>query len=428
MPRADLRTPANKDFGKPGVTYPWGDLAYPSVVVEKDGRQNQTPPAFLGAYSDNGTNYTAALLTGISKPPGDNQNANQTLRYETLPGPELIHKGFDIDSGASPNRVVRQKVALPASPVPLDNTPRTFDGLVMYPQDSSVEPIDSITGWKVTTYLDLPGPELIRKGYDLDTGAPTRVVRQKVTLPASPTAQGATRVFDGITMEAQDSYVEPTVDSVTGWLVTTYQQLPTALITVYDQDEETLINVVTSYRVVGYPITPPTPTLGIIINYKKIDSQKALEITRDYTAFLDYSYTEQRFSADTFPALFDYTQYEYTDACGPFSQIRASFSTSVQTTTVISFHDGPESIDGLTLIPKTLQLGRGVQISADVLVDSGSFQYEGNCTGLVTFTGSTPDYTTYTTMIMGSSQLKTGESVLWKARIWRTTRVYQIFL
>lgn len=362
MPRADLRTPANKDFGKPGVSFPWGNMAYPTVTEQHDENRSATRKPFLQAYNGAGSNFISALLTGVSVSEGDSQNVNVSYRWETLPGPELI-----------------------------------------------------------------------RKGYDLDTGAMTRVVRQKVSLPTYPTANGATRVFpingSGGTASfvSQDSYVDP-IDDITGWLVTTYQVIPTELITVYDQDEETLVNVRTTYRVVGYPITPPTPTTGIIINYKKIDSQKALEITRDFTAFLAYSYTEQRFSADTFPALFDYTQYEWSDACGAFSQIRASFSTSVQTTTVITYDSSPQAIAGLTLIPKTLQLGRGVQISADVLVDSGNFIYSGTCTGTVTFGASSPDYSTYVGSIMGSSQLKAGESVLWKARIWRTTRVYQQYL
>lgn len=359
MPRADIRTQANSDFGKDGVTFPWGDLAYPRIVLTMSPRQNQSYKAFLSAYDGaDAANWTNTKLVSVSSPtPGDNQQNNVRYAWERLPGVELI-----------------------------------------------------------------------RKGYDQETGAPTRVVRQRVALPTAPTALGASRTFDTIGMFAQDSYVEPESE-VVGTLVTVYQQLPTAVLTTYDNDEETLVSVKTTYQVVALSgITAPSSTTGIIINYKKIDSQKALKITRDFTNFLSFTYAEQRFSADTFPALFDYTVYEFTDACGAFSNIRASFSTRVQTSIAISYSNAVDPVAGLTLIPKTLQLGRGVQISANVLVDAGSFTYVGNCTGTVTWDASSPDYTTYVGTIQGTSQIIAGESTLWKALIWRTLRVSQVML
>ncbi len=274
----------------------------------------------------------------------------------------------------------------------------------------------------------LPGVELIRKGYDQETGAPTRVVRQRVALPTAPTALGNARTFDTIAMFAQDSYVEPESE-VVGTLVTVYMQLPTSILTTYDNDEETLIPVRTDYQVVALSsISAPGQTTGIIINYKKIDSQKALKITRDFTGFLSFSYTEQRFSADTFPALFDYTVYTFTDACGAFSNIRASFSAKVQTLITISYTNTVTPISGLTLIPKTLQLGRGVQISANVLVDAGTYTYTGNCTATVTWDASDPSYSDYINTIQGTFQVVGGESTLWKARIWKNLSVTQLML
>lgn len=359
MPRADIRTQAGSDFGKDGVTFPWGDLAYPRIVMTMSPRQNQPFKEFLSAYDGaDAANWTSTKLVSVSSPtPGDNQQNNVRYAWERLPGVELI-----------------------------------------------------------------------RKGYDVETGAPTRVVRQRVALPTAPTALGNARTFDTIAMFAQDSYVEPESE-VVGTLVTVYQQLPTTILTVYSQDEETGVVVSTAYQVVAMPVSPPTPTPGILISFQKIDSQKALKITRDFTGFLSYTITEQRFSADTFPALFDYTLYTWLDQCGAFSNIRGSFSAKVQTQVAISYSTAVVPVAGLTLIPKTLQLGRGVQISSQVLVDTGSYTYSGgSCSATVSWVGSTPDFTTYTSSIMNTQQVVAGESTLFKAGLFKTLTVSQLML
>lgn len=359
MPRADIRTQAGSDFGKDGVTFPWGDLAYPRITMTIAARQNQAYKAFLSAYDGaDATNWTSVKLVSVASPtPGDNQQNNVRYAWERLPGVELI-----------------------------------------------------------------------RKGYDVETGAPTRVVRQRVALPASPTTLGAARTFDAIGMFAQDSYVEPESE-VVGTLVTVYQQLPTAILITYDNDEETLVSVKTTYEVVSLSgISAPGSTTGIIINYKKIDSQKALKITRDFTNFLSFTYSEQRFSADTFPALFDFNVYVWLDACGAFSNIRGAFSAKVQTRITISYTNAVTSVAGLTLIPKTLQLGRGVQISSQVLVDAGSYTYTGTCTATVSWDASSPDYSTYLASVQNSFQVAAAESTLWKALIWKNLSVEQFYL
>lgn len=359
MPRADIRTQANSDFGKDGVTFPWGDLGYPRIVMTISARQNQQYKAFLSAYDGaDASNWTNTKLVSVSSPtPGDNQQNNVRYAWERLPGVELI-----------------------------------------------------------------------RKGYDLESGAPTRVVRQRVALPTAPTALGNARTFDGIPMFAQDSNVEPESE-VVGTLTTVYQQLPTTVLTTFDNDEETLVSVKTTYQIVALSsITAPSSTTGIIVNYKKIDSQKALKITRDFTNFLAFTYSEQRFSADTFPALFDYTKYFWSDQCGAFSQIRASFSSKVQTRITISYSNAVTAVAGLTLVPVTLQLGKGVQISSNVLVDAGSFLYTGNCTGTVSWDASSPDYSTYISTIQNTFQITAAESTLWKALIWRNLSVEQYYL
>lgn len=359
MPRADIRTQSNTDFGKDGTTFPWGDLAYPRIVMSLSERQNQSRKPFLSVYNGaDSANWTNCLLVGVdSGTPGDNQQNNVKYVWERLPGVELI-----------------------------------------------------------------------RKGYDVETGAPTRVVRQRVALPTAPTALGNARTFDTIAMFAQDSYVEPESE-VVGTLVTVYQQLPTTILTVWDQEEDSQVWVSTSYQVVALStVATSTPVPGILINFKKIDSQKALKITRDFTAYLAYTVTEQRFSADSFPALFDYLVYSFLDACGAFSNIRGAFSAKVQTSVAISYSTTVVPVAGLTLIPKTLQLGRGVQISSQVLVDAGSYTYTGACTATVTWDASSPDFTTYTSSIQNTMQVVAGESTLFRAGLFKTLTVSQLML
>lgn len=211
-------------------------------------------------------------------------------------------------------------------------------------------------------------------------------------------------------------------------VVRVYQTLPGAVLTEYDQDDETQVNVVTTYQIVAAPVSSPTQTNGILISYRKIDSQKSLKIVRDFTAFLSFSFDEQKFGADTFPALLDFSTYSFTDACGAFSQLRSQFSAKTQIRTHVSYTATKQTYAGLQLLPKSLMLGRGFQINQSVLVDDYTFTYVGTCTGTVSGFGSTPNYSTYVGSILGTEQLVAGESVLWKAGIYRNTQVFEIML
>lgn len=96
--RADLRTPAGSDFGKPAVNYPFDDIAYPQVVESHDKRQNQSLPAFLSQHNRSDL-YPSCLLTKIEGPAGDNQNINVTFTWETLPGPWIPFTRYDDELG-----------------------------------------------------------------------------------------------------------------------------------------------------------------------------------------------------------------------------------------------------------------------------------------------------------------------------------------
>lgn len=294
-------------------------------------------------------------------------------------------------------------------------------------EDTGDPRIDSLYVRVRRIYETLPGPELIRKGYDVPTGAKTRIVKQRVVTATAVTVLGTSRVFDGVTMYAQDSYFEPDT-SVVGTLVTVYQVLPTAVLTVYDQDEKTQVNVATSYQVVAMPVSAPSQTQGILITYQKIDSQKALKITRDFTEFLNFTYEEQRFAADSFPDLWDYTQFFWTNGCGAFSEERSAFSAHAQTRTEVTFDTSAQVIAGLVIKPQTLKLGHAVNLT-NILVDAGSIIYaEPDCAATTSFAASDPSYTDYVDNIQNTEQLIAGESVLWRAGLWMTTKVYEIML
>lgn len=225
-----------------------------------------------------------------------------------------------------------------------------------------------------------------------------------------------------------ESTGDPRIDSLYVKVVRVYETLPGAILTEYDQEDETQVNVKTTYQVVANPVSAPSATNGILITYRKIDSVKSLKITRDFTAFLTFSFDEQKFGADDFPGLLDFTTYIYTDECGAFSQLIPRRSLKTQIRTHVTYTASKQTIAGLVLTPKSLMLGKGFQINQSVLVDDYTYTYTGTCSGTASGTGSDPTYTDYITTIQGTEQLVAGESVLWKAGIFRNTYVYEIML
>lgn len=236
----------------------------------------------------------------------------------------------------------------------------------------------------------------------------------------------------GLSVEYQAAYpshkfrwiqiVQP--DQLVYWI---YEQLPGVVYTEYDQDEETLGLITTDYQVVARSaVTAPTEVPGQITTYKKIDDQHFMKIVR--TISLPTTFTEQRIAAHTFPALFNYLSYFWSDDCGAFSQIRSALSAQVKTVATISFTSTVQSFTPLTLLPRSLMLGKGFQIHEDVLVDAGTYFYTGVCTDSVSFDASVPSYSDYLASIQNTLQILAGESVQWKARLYRNTKVEAIYL
>ncbi len=197
------------------------------------------------------------------------------------------------------------------------------------------------------------------------------------------------------------------------------------LLTEYDQDPETQALITTTYQVIDAgSISAPSIVNGQITRYKKIDQWRSMEIIETYS--LPDSYEEQRFMAHTFPSLWDFTTYNYSTACGPTGPIRQGFASMVQARLVISFTTSKDTIVGLVIQPNTIRLVHDV-INA-VLNDAGTLTYSGACSGPITFPASSPDFTTYTTTIQGTEQLISGESVLWRAGLYKNSRLYVTML
>lgn len=197
------------------------------------------------------------------------------------------------------------------------------------------------------------------------------------------------------------------------------------ILTEYDQDPETQALITTTYQVVdAATVSTPSIISGQITRYKKIDQWRSLMIIETYSLPADYE--EQRFMAHTFPSLWDWHTYVYNTPCGAVGPIRHGFSSMVQARLAISFSTSKQTITGLTLIPNTHHLVH--DIVAGVLNDVGVINYFGDCTGPVSLPASSPDYTTYNSTIRGTEQLISGESVLWKAGLYKNSRLYVTML
>lgn len=273
-------------------------------------------------------------------------------------------------------------------------------------------------------YYTLPGPILTSKQMsDAAQGTVTTITKQELV------ASAADYTPNFKTLEYKDVAIDSVRKERTLELFPSNQDFP-ALFD-YDIDEETEQTILTRYDIVdASTATTATISSGVVTKFKHIDRWRSMRIVTTYSTPANYN--EQRLGAYNFPTLFNYQSYTWSSECGAFIDettyaggLRASFSTMVRMKTVVSFSTTePSDINGLTLIPKTLILGKGVQLPNDLIVDAGSFTYIGTCSGTVAFGGSTPDYTTYLGTILGTEQLITGEWVKVKGGLWRITSVF----
>lgn len=122
MPRTDRRTKAPSVFGKPDVSYPYDDLAYPRVVEVYTVSQLRDKKAYLSPHP-NTELYPDLVLTEQDSEPGDNTDTTITEVYEKLPGPWMPFTRYDENLGPIQGR--RRTVANSGQTATLTATGKT---------------------------------------------------------------------------------------------------------------------------------------------------------------------------------------------------------------------------------------------------------------------------------------------------------------
>lgn len=275
---------------------------------------------------------------------------------------------------------------------------------------------DSIYFVAQRTYETLPGPWI----YDTSLAEDSEVVvtkrRHNISVNITPGESNSGGTLTKTTSKGITNYL--------AWEIVETRPLPGLVLTDYDQEPETQALITTTFQIVANPVSAPTPTPGVLVKVKHIDDYNSWLITETRSTPSGWTYQEN--AAFHFPSLFDYTQYSWTDSCGAFSTERAGFSCNVQMLIEVSFSNTVDEFTGLQLIPNTIELGKGINVSG-VLVDAGSLVYSGTCTGTITFPASSPSYSGYLALI-GTSQLVGGSSKKTKYGDFRTEQLFVTML
>lgn len=189
------------------------------------------------------------------------------------------------------------------------------------------------------------------------------------------------------------------------------------VVTDYDQDAQMQSLITTTFEIVdASAVSAPSITQGVIKRFKHLDKWRSLKIVETYATPADYS--EQKFSGQHFPKLFNAIYAD--DQCGVFLDSRGDFDAMVEIRIDISFGNYAQ-VSGLTLIPNTFAMF-AFKVT-DTLNDAVTLSATGDCTYTLEIPASSPSKSTYEGY--GSTlQLVSGECVLWKAGIFRTTKLY----
>ncbi len=287
------------------------------------------------------------------------------------------------------------------------------------PMQTQDQPIGSLYLMVTQKYWTLPGAEV--SSYELGTdaqGAGVDITRQKFATPDL-----GNYVPDFRTLAYSDKAINANVFVRN---LRTLHDPAFPILTEYDQDEETLTGITTTYQVVdASAVVAPSIVQGQITTFKKIDKWRSLKIVRVFD--LPAEYTEGEFGAWTRPFLFDFenaeTPYSVTDGCGAFGVRYSQQSILCPHKTVISFSTSRDTSEGLVFSMNAPLMGKYLNFQ-NIINDEFSFTYFGDCTGTVTVPASTPDFTAYVTTLQETFQLMAVQSKLWKALYYRTVKLY----
>jgi hypothetical protein len=281
------------------------------------------------------------------------------------------------------------------------------------------QPIGSLYLMVTQTYWTLPGATTYQLNYiDPDvqgSGSLTTVQKQTYNDQDAGT-------IDYLTLNAEFKPINVNVGEMTVRLAIEFPVL-----TEYDQDEETLALITTTYQVVdASTVVAPSVVQGVITSFKRLDKWRSLKIVR--TISLPSSYSESRFGAWSIPYLGDFNNltqpFFWSSACGTFLIRRSAFSTNLPMRTDVSFGTSRDTSEGLTILPQSPLLGNGVSFT-NIIMDDYILIYFGACAaGPFTLPASSPSFSTYVSTYQNVFTLMDVESVLWKAQMYKTTKLY----
>ncbi len=269
---------------------------------------------------------------------------------------------------------------------------------------------------QVEVFETLPGALLssTRLG---EHGVTETVTRQRVAAGSVSVAGGYLVTGDQIIADSKVVSVQ-TRSTVPSW----------PILTEYDQDPEMLSLITRTYQIVdATAVSAPSAVTGTVTEYRHMDKWRSLKVETTYST--PASYSEQRFMAYTFETML--RDYNWTEECGTFINAEWGKSLMVEARLAISFGTrktiGKSTSDFPALRVWTNTFRQGGFSISDVLNDADIITYTGTCVGCVEIPASSPSATAYAAYFNNTEQLVSGESVLWKAGIYKTSVLYIMF-
>lgn len=168
-------------------------------------------------------------------------------------------------SGAAATAIIQPATCVLVKEAATNNAPEPFNALYLV---------------VTRIYETLPGPELIKPGYDEETGARMRTVRQPAAVTPTLIARGAVRVFDGVTMYCVDSYFQST-DTVKGELVTVYMEKPPTRVELSSEKSvcPALMVFITGWSIPNPPFNTQGPYAGV--NFTQTAKRVAVSVEEE---------------------------------------------------------------------------------------------------------------------------------------------------
>lgn len=375
-----------------------------SITITGDG---------AGATAVARTQPVAAILVSQKKQelatddPLRNEFVNVLRVYETLPGPQLLTKSIGQD-----NLIPEKYRGLTTKLVTLQDVAATYTMPTSLTGDQSYIELAMQTIAKARLTIV---EEVINVGSSL-TGRATDD-QGTLTIVESLVDDG-TAIDTGLLVK--DSRVTPLGNGKSIKITVSYTDFP--VMYDYDYDPEMGSLIVTTFQIVAAG-TSGSFSVGVITRIKHIDKWRSMRIIETYST--PASYDEQRFGAQQFPAILN--DFFHSSDCGVQMNVgggRAGFSSMCKSRLHVSFGSYGD-IDGLAIKPNSFAIS-SFKVN-DVLNDALLLTSTEACAFSFTIPASSPTASGYAALI-GTEQIISGECVLWKAGIFKTSELYVTML